>query len=440
MSKPDGQDVKRASAANGPLPKNAHIVVVGAGFAGIGAAEKLLEAGYKVTQVEAQDYVGGRAKSLEMDGFSADLGANWLKLSDNALLSFAAEKGLIANYTEVTDAAVVGPESYNPIDAKSLEAVLRRPLAGTYIWHQLRRLFGARPRAASIKDLVGETLQKSGAKGRALEALLKLNFAAELDQLSALVLLEDESEDVGVAREPTVLGGMQTLANALLQRSSPVLNECVSTVRYTDLGVTVVTDKRQIEADAVVVTVSVEVLKNGGIRFEPALPTKHQEALNAMDMGGFYKLWMRFSEVCWSFENTVLVFDQKCPFDVVFDFSESHGEPVILGVAAGSDAKKMEDMGDERAAEQLLSQMSKQLGIDLPKPSRFAANSWGKNKFVGGAYFYPNTKYRNGTNLNLREPVSGRVFLAGEALDKDHGYVDTAWRDGRRAAGLIMGE
>ena len=43
------------------------------------------------------------------------------------------------------------------------------------------------------------------------------------------------------------------------------------------------------------------------------------------------------------------------------------------------------------------------------------------------------------TAWQRRPRIADRIFLAGEALDKDPGYVDTAWRDGRRAANLIIG-
>lgn len=61
-----------------PLRPGSKVVVIGAGFAGIGAAELLLEAGFDVEVVEARDRVGGRAHTVSLGGFPADLGANWL--------------------------------------------------------------------------------------------------------------------------------------------------------------------------------------------------------------------------------------------------------------------------------------------------------------------------------------------------------------------------
>jgi phytoene desaturase len=65
-----------------------HVVVVGAGFAGLSAALHLLGAGRAVTVVEAQDEPGGRAGGAGMAGYRIDTGASVLtmpSLVDEAL-------------------------------------------------------------------------------------------------------------------------------------------------------------------------------------------------------------------------------------------------------------------------------------------------------------------------------------------------------------------
>lgn len=54
-----------------------HIVVIGAGFAGLSAAITLAAKGYKVTVVEKNDQIGGRARVLKKDGFTFDMGPSW---------------------------------------------------------------------------------------------------------------------------------------------------------------------------------------------------------------------------------------------------------------------------------------------------------------------------------------------------------------------------
>ena len=51
-----------------------HVVVVGAGLAGLAAACHLVGRGHRVTVFEGQDRPGGRAGALTQDGFIFDTG------------------------------------------------------------------------------------------------------------------------------------------------------------------------------------------------------------------------------------------------------------------------------------------------------------------------------------------------------------------------------
>src|SRR5690625_3783635 len=55
-----------------------HVVVIGAGFAGLMAARELQAAGVSVEIVEARDRIGGRAWTEERMGRPLELGATWV--------------------------------------------------------------------------------------------------------------------------------------------------------------------------------------------------------------------------------------------------------------------------------------------------------------------------------------------------------------------------
>jgi phytoene desaturase len=59
-----------------------HIIVIGAGFAGLSAAAVLAKAGYKVTIVEKNDQPGGRARIWQKGGFTFDMGPSWYWMPD----------------------------------------------------------------------------------------------------------------------------------------------------------------------------------------------------------------------------------------------------------------------------------------------------------------------------------------------------------------------
>lgn len=59
-----------------------HVVVLGAGFAGLSAATHLAHLGYKVTILEKNNTPGGRARKFEAEGFVFDMGPSWYWMPD----------------------------------------------------------------------------------------------------------------------------------------------------------------------------------------------------------------------------------------------------------------------------------------------------------------------------------------------------------------------
>ena len=58
------------------------VLVVGAGFGGLSAGAHLADAGASVRVLEKNDQVGGRASTLERDGFRFDMGPSWYLMPD----------------------------------------------------------------------------------------------------------------------------------------------------------------------------------------------------------------------------------------------------------------------------------------------------------------------------------------------------------------------
>src|SRR5205814_6706491 len=85
---------RRASAA--PLPREADIVVIGAGAAGIAAARRIVAANRKVIVIEASDRIGGRCLTdTATFDMPFDRGARWMHSPDtNPLIKLARGAGL----------------------------------------------------------------------------------------------------------------------------------------------------------------------------------------------------------------------------------------------------------------------------------------------------------------------------------------------------------
>ncbi|MEV5645938.1 FAD-dependent oxidoreductase [Streptomyces flaveolus] len=69
------------------------VVIVGAGFAGLSAAERLADMGVSVLVLEGRDRVGGRSFSGEVAGVKVDLGATWVAERHTAIRDLAKRLG-----------------------------------------------------------------------------------------------------------------------------------------------------------------------------------------------------------------------------------------------------------------------------------------------------------------------------------------------------------
>lgn len=75
-----------------------NVVVIGSGFAGLSAASFMARAGWKVTVLEKHDIPGGRARQLQEDGFTFDMGPSWYWMPDVFDRYFARFNKKVSDY------------------------------------------------------------------------------------------------------------------------------------------------------------------------------------------------------------------------------------------------------------------------------------------------------------------------------------------------------
>jgi oxygen-dependent protoporphyrinogen oxidase len=80
-----------------------HVVVVGAGIAGLAAAFRLQRAGCRVTVLEKDDRVGGRMSTIEHDGYRIDAGASVLMSNYTRMLRLISDAGLTSDIQATSD-------------------------------------------------------------------------------------------------------------------------------------------------------------------------------------------------------------------------------------------------------------------------------------------------------------------------------------------------
>ncbi len=61
---------------------NTKIVIIGSGFSSLAASCYLAKEGYKITVIEKNSTIGGRARQMKKDGFTFDMGPSWYWMPD----------------------------------------------------------------------------------------------------------------------------------------------------------------------------------------------------------------------------------------------------------------------------------------------------------------------------------------------------------------------
>lgn len=121
--------------------KSRHVVVVGAGLAGLGAATRLARQGCEVTLLEKSQIVGGRRSGETIDGFSIEPSLPLMSSVDRHMLQWITEAGLgnemlPLRWLQLTQ---LHRGRVHPIDTESISGISAIPgVALGDKWHLLR--------------------------------------------------------------------------------------------------------------------------------------------------------------------------------------------------------------------------------------------------------------------------------------------------------------
>ncbi len=77
------------------------VIIIGSGFSGISAASHLAKLGHRVTILEKNDSIGGRARQFEAAGFKFDMGPSWYWMPDVFEEHFENFDKEVADYYEL---------------------------------------------------------------------------------------------------------------------------------------------------------------------------------------------------------------------------------------------------------------------------------------------------------------------------------------------------
>lgn len=434
------------------------VVVVGAGFSGLSAAEKLVELGHSVLVVEGRDRVGGRVLTGEIAGVPVDFGGTWVSPKHTAIRALAERYGctITPQFAEGRNILWMGGKrrSYSgtipPVSPLAVVNMARVQMA-------MEKLVGTMnpeaawesPNAAELDAIsFGQWLgqhRASPATRTLMNAVSRVQWGASADDLSMLSILRYIRGAGGFDHMLDVEGGMQQdriteTTQEIAKRVAAQLGDRVRLsvpvrrIEQDETGVTVQTDAETIAAKYVIVTTATMHRKD--IAFEPALPEGAMSMSRLWKLGGLSKAFVAYDTPFWrdSGISGEGVSDTGAVF-ATFDVGPDDGPGILLGFC---DPVQFDGFDPESRRRRVIEQMVDLYGPQAQNPIDYVDHAWLDEEFGAGG---PNpalppfalTSYATW----LTEP-HGRVEWAGtETAEEFSGCMNGAVLTGQRAAGRV---
>jgi len=180
----------------------------------------------------------------------------------------------------------------------------------------------------------------------------------------------------------------------------------------------------QEQADYIIATFSLGVLKANAVQFSPALPPQKLLAIDKMGFGNLNKVALAFDDCFWDAHFPVLGHVAEVPgeFFLVVNMKPVAQKNVLLLLASGDFGNKLEDMSDQEAVERACKSLQGMFPrVRVPAPKDFKVTRWRKDRFARGSYSYMKAGAYPDLIEYLAAPLDGgKVFFAGEATNMKH--------------------
>jgi monoamine oxidase len=416
-------------------PNGKTVVVIGAGISGLAAAKKLKQKGFTVVILEAQEKVGGRIRTDRSLGVAFDEGASWIHGSKgNLITNLAARSGANTFFTDDDNIGVFD------IDGTAYSGNVL-----TNAENQFNDALDAVAKAGMVTqsfEQVFNSLYPAQANNRLwkymLSAFLEFDTAGDISKLSSKYFYDDEQfggEDV------IVTNGYDKMTDFLAQGLNVRLNTRVSSVDYSTAKVKVVANGNVFEADYVIVSVPLGVLKNGAIAFSPALPNDKSTAISKTNMGNMNKFLLVWNTAFWDINRQYIGYtpETKGKFNYFLNVKKFAPINALMTFAFGDYATVTENMSDGSVVDEIMLHLKNIYGSNIPNPNGLLRTKWSQNINAYGAYSYATNGTTTADFDTLAKAVNNRLFFAGEHTSRDYrGTVHGAYLSGIREADKII--
>ncbi|WOH66491.1 NAD(P)/FAD-dependent oxidoreductase [Bradyrhizobium sp. BWA-3-5] len=410
------------------LPSSVDVAIIGAGAAGLGAANALKDSGLSAIVLEARDRLGGRAHTIMASpDVTFDVGCGWLHSADrNSFVAIAKQLGFEINRALPPWRERAYGEAFPQADRDNFIDALNA--------------FYARAEQAATEAV------KTGRDGAAslylepgnrwnpmIDAISTYVNGRELDQVSILDMAAYEDTDINWR----VRRGYGALVAAYGASCPVALNCAVTLIDHSAKRIRIETSRGTMEADKVIVTVPTNLIADEAIRFHPALPAK-VDAARGLPLGLADKITLALEDA-----ESLPVEGNLRGATMRTGMGAYHirpfGQPCIEGFFGGRFAQSLEDAGDGTLAAAGIDEIVSFLGNDFRRRLKPLAESrWAHDPFARGSYSHALPGHA-GDRAVLAAPVDNRLFFAGEATSPDFFTTAHGARDsGERAAGEVL--
>jgi putrescine oxidase len=442
------------------------VVVVGAGAAGLTAANELRKAGLSVAVLEARDRAGGRLWTDVVDGAMLEIGGQWVSPDQSALIETIAELGLetFSRYRE-GDSVYVGPdgearrftgemfpvspeteatiaEITERLDEMVAEIDPDRPWAHEKAAEWDGISWDAWLRAQTDDDEAVRNLAFATGSAmltkptHAFSLLQSLLMAASAGSYSHLV-------DADFILDKRVVGGLQQVPLLLAERlgDDVFLGRPVRTLEWSASGVTAVADGMTVRARFAILALAPVLYPR--ISFVPALPRLQHQMHQHISMGFVIKVHAVYETPFW--RDKGLSGTAFSPYELSHEAYDNtnHGDErgTLVGFVSDIHADDVFRLDAAERRERILESLSHYYGPEAKNPVVYYESDWGSEEWTRGAYaasFDLGGLHRYGADL--RTPVGPIHFACSDLAGAGYQHVDGAIRMGRLAASRIVDE
>ena len=426
----DGKD----EISTNPIGKT--VLIIGAGIAGLAAAKKLKDKGFTVIVLESQEKIGGRLRTDRSLGIAFDEGASWIHgPNGNPITKLASQAGANTYLTDDDNLAVFDNNgtaySETFLDSQYNE-----------FENALNAVLGAGTKRQSFQTIFN-SLYPTQANNRLwkymLSAYLEFDTGGDISKLSSKHFYDDEAFR---GKDVIVINGYDKVANLLGEGLDIRLNSRVSEINYNETKSLVKVNGNSIEADYVIVSVPLGVLKNNSISFQPSLPALKLSAIQNIQMGNVNKFLFIWDTPFWDTNIQYIGYtpDTKGKFNYFMNMMKFL--PTINGLmtfAFGDYATVTETMTDDQINSEVMAQLKTIYGNSIPNPTTMLRTKWGQNINTFGAYSFATNGTTSADFDTMATEINNKLFFAGEHTERDYrGTVHGAYLSGIREADKII--